>query len=438
MRIALVIENAEPHRGGAQGWTFEFARHLLARGHEVHVVAQQFAPEALAMPIVPHTLGRCRSRAQFAAVAERCVRSLPVDIVHDMGAGWYGDVFQPHDGSRRALWHRKLDALPAWLGAAKRLWMRFSPRYEDYRRVLRRQFRESWTLLAMSEVVADDFVRFDGAQAGQIQVVHHGVDVERFAPERCRALRGPMRQTLGASDDAVLFLFAGHDLARKGLATAIAALGRMHAPAQISKTNRTVSSAAAPSSVERARHARLIVLGRARQKRHFERLARCAGVAGAVVFVGPQTDPLPYYAAADALVLPTRHEPFGLVILEAAACGLPVITTRRAGASELMESGREGYLLSDPHDDRTLAEQMTALLDPQKRDLMGAAARAMALRHPFEVSVDKILAIYNQIPDQRREEVGSAAVRMPLGLSAATRSTRSSTRTSVHSAGRCS
>ena len=63
---------------------------------------------------------------------------------------------------------------------------------------------------------------------------------------------------------------------------------------------------------------------------------------------GPQPDIAPWYAAADLLVLPTRYEPFGNVIVEALACGLPVITTALAGASSAVVPGVNGLLQQDP------------------------------------------------------------------------------------------
>ena len=116
-----------------------------------------------------------------------------------------------------------------------------------------------------------------------------------------------------------------------------------------------------------------------------------------MTFVGPVEDPVPYYAAADALVLPSFYDPFGLVVLEAAACGLPVVTSRASGASELLSEGRDGYVLDDPADAASWADRLERLLDPALRRRMGEAARRLALQYTLERNCDALLAIYHEL-----------------------------------------
>ena len=94
---------------------------------------------------------------------------------------------------------------------------------------------------------------------------------------------------------------------------------------------------------------------------------------------------------------PTWYDPCSLVTLEAAACGLPVITTRYNGASELMQNGRDGFVLHDPQDFTTLAAHMEELLDPMLRERMGAAGRTMALQNTFERQTTKFLELYEEV-----------------------------------------
>ena len=101
-------------------------------------------------------------------------------------------------------------------------------------------------------------------------------------------------------------------------------------------------------------------------------------------------------------VLPTFYDPCSLSVTEAAACALPPITTQWNGASELLSDGVDGYVLSDPADDATLADRMARLLDPRLRDRMGQAARLLALEYPLQRNYDEILAIYREIRSQRK------------------------------------
>src|SRR5204862_936693 len=142
------------------------------------------------------------------------------------------------------------------------------------------------------------------------------------------------------------------DFERKGLAQAIAAVARVG-----------------------DKRLNLRVVGGDDPKKYLA-LAKDLNISAQVEFVGPVPDPRPHYAAADFFVLPTRHDPCSLVVLEALAMGLPVITTKQNGAAEIMTDGREGFIL-ESRDDPLLVEKMRALLDAQVRERMREAALAL-------------------------------------------------------------
>ena len=120
--------------------------------------------------------------------------------------------------------------------------------------------------------------------------------------------------------------------------------------------------------------ARLVVVGHPKFGR-YERQARRLGVANRVSFLGHRTDPKNCYFAADFLVHPTFYDPCSLVALEALACGLPVITTRYNGASELLSPPSDGLVINDPHDAASLASAMANMLD---RGYLRDAAQRLA------------------------------------------------------------
>jgi UDP-glucose:(heptosyl)LPS alpha-1,3-glucosyltransferase len=121
----------------------------------------------------------------------------------------------------------------------------------------------------------------------------------------------------------------------------------------------------------------LLVAGSPRTQR-YERLARRLGIAHRVNFLGPRRDMLHCYFAADFLVHPTFYDPCSLVVLEALACGLPVITSRFNGVSELLTRPQDSYVIDDPHDHARLAACMEELLDPARRNTCAQAARRSA------------------------------------------------------------
>src|SRR4029079_15722540 len=116
----------------------------------------------------------------------------------------------------------------------------------------------------------------------------------------------------------------------------------------------------------------------------YERLARRLGVAARVCFLCFCPDTRDCYFASDFFVHPTFYDPCSLVVLEALACGLPIITSRYNGAAEVMRPPREGYVLDDPHNLDQLAGALKHLLDPARRAAGAQAARRTAALWTFE------------------------------------------------------
>src|SRR4051794_897274 len=114
MKIGLLLERFEPRRGGLEQWTWQFARSLTRRGHEVHVVAFEFYEDAASDGIFPHLLEMKRSPLERAEALAAHVPELHLDIVHDKGVGWTADIIHPHGGSTKALWEHNLLRIPKW------------------------------------------------------------------------------------------------------------------------------------------------------------------------------------------------------------------------------------------------------------------------------------------------------------------------------------
>jgi glycosyltransferase involved in cell wall biosynthesis len=183
------------------------------------------------------------------------------------------------------------------------------------------------------------------------EVIGNGVDTTRFRPPS-EVERRAARKTLGLAEDDVCCLFVGHEFDRKGLPLLIAAL------IDLPEVVHTVVAGGTPDMVAAARH-----------------LADERGIAARLHFLGQVTDPLPCYHAADVFALPSAYEANALVLLEALACGLPIIATPVGHAAGLVEEGRNGYLV-----ERSVPAVRDALLRFTTADgaAMAAAARRTA------------------------------------------------------------
>jgi UDP-glucose:(heptosyl)LPS alpha-1,3-glucosyltransferase len=202
-------------------------------------------------------------------------------------------------------------------------------------------YRRSETrIVAISESVKHDLVRFEGASTNAITVVPNGVDIERFHPANREFFRVETRKELGLDDDQVAVLFVGNSWGRKGLCTAIEAIR--------DQTNVC-----------------LVVVGDGVPDVFTKHLS--PELASRILFTGKQHDKVErYFAAADIFILPTLYEPFGLVILEALASGLPSIVSASAGASEWLIDGVDALLLKDPLDgDEARTALLSILTNPE-------------------------------------------------------------------------
>ncbi len=224
--------------------------------------------------------------------------------------------------------------------------------------------------VCVSEGVADELRRFFPTAAERVMSIPNGVDVDAFQPGLRADEAAGLRAAQGIAPDRLTAAFVGSEWERKGLGPAIRAL------------------AAAPDWD-------LIVAGGGDQDSYRE-LGRSIGVAERIHWLGVSRDVPLVYEAADALVFPSSYEAFPLVILEAAASGLAILTTPVNGVGELLVDGRSGMLITK--DPAVIGARLQELAgDPELRRTIAQGAREAVLSFTWERMVRSHHELYQRI-----------------------------------------
>jgi hypothetical protein len=161
----------------------------------------------------------------------------------------------------------------------------------------------------------------------------------------------------------------------------------------------------------------LVVVGREKRLAPYARAAQAAGVAQRVSFAGPQADAKPFFGAADAFVLPTLYDPLPNAALEAMACGLPVITSSKSGAAELV-TGHDAGFVCDARDTAALAAHMRALLEASTRERLGAHARDAVLPLTPDAMTLALVLLYKSLLEESVARRRAAKARAPVAAQA--------------------
>src|SRR5580704_9255342 len=195
--------------------------------------------------------------------------------------------------------------------------------------------RKRTALTAISQHSADSLKELYGRD--DVRVIRYGVDTNIFNPNARKARRDSERSTLQIDSSTFCLLLIGNDWKSKGLDALLRAIAEC-----------------------RELPLFLLVAGSDGQRVYSEAIQELA-LESKVRFLEPSPDVVKFYAAADAYVGPSLEDAYGLPILEAMACGLPVIASARAGASEIIRDGENGFVLNNPEDSHELAELLRRL-----------------------------------------------------------------------------
>lgn len=387
MKIAFGYESVLPARGGCETYITDLARRLVADGHEVHLYACRWDAAALPKSVRCHALGlppgpRFLRPWRFGAACEQALREACHDVTIGFDKTWGQDVLYPQGGLHSASAEHNLGKYRRpWMRSLARVVKHFDLAHHSFVRLEQRQYLGPTRPLVIvnSHMVQRHFQEHYGIDPSTLRVVYSAIDPGRFPAHDRPRIRQEWRERWGIGPEETVGLFAAMNYRLKGLDPLLHALRYL------------------PSY----RPFRLLVAGNSRFQ-GYQRLARRLGVAHMVQFLGPCSEMRNCYFAADFLVHPTFYDPCSLVVLEALACGLPVVTTRFNGARELLHPPREGYVIDDPHDHRRLAECMMDLLDPDQRGACARAAAETATHWTFDDHYRQMLQVFTEAAARKR------------------------------------
>ncbi len=369
LTVALITPSIVENDGQGRV-NFEIVRRLLDRGFRFSVAVMRISPSIATrpgvavtrypfsrLPALPRTilfkafterwLARRRKTVHVVQIdGASAVTSSDINPSHFVHAAWRKSIWR--DDARRALWYRSYHVLLAALNV----------------RAERRAYGAAKRVVAVSNHVRSELIAI-GVPPEKIAVVALGVDVDAFHPGDCD------RSAYGLPDNRLVLAFAGDmTTGRKNLDTVLAALQLLP-------------------------NVHLAVIG-STDKNPYPAIAAKMGLADRVSFLGFRRDVPEIFRCCDAFVFPSRYEPFGLVVLEALASGIPVISARTTGASDVV-TPECGIIIDNPNDVAALAEAIgTMERDRAKLQRMKGAAREVAMQYSWDRVADRFEQLYRE------------------------------------------
>lgn len=425
LNIGIIRMRYTPY-GGAEVFLSRFIDELLSKGHTCHVFAKEWADgksevgsqKSEARNQTPNlifhkvmTFGPSFLRIlSFALNSYFAVKKTPLDAIVSFERTLYQDVYRAGDGCHKE-WlmqrresdvrSQKPEVRRKIILPLKRIVAYINPLHRSILYLEKKLFQSKRLkfVVANSNRGKEEIIRHYGLPEEKICVIYNGIDLKQPCLHDKDKIRTAYREKIGVKNEIAL-LFVGSGFERKGLKFLIQALAILKKAVATSPfiPFAEEDTFLSPSGVGRGRMPllKLIVVGKGNIKKH-QNMADSLGVGMDVKFMGPVSDVNGYYCAADIFVLPSLYEPFSNACLEAMAGGLPVVTSRINGVSEILMHGKDGMIVEDPANPEEIAEGIKPLLDEKTRQAAGKAARMTVENYGIEKNVDKFLRLIEQM-----------------------------------------
>jgi UDP-glucose:(heptosyl)LPS alpha-1,3-glucosyltransferase len=396
MKIAMVIEEFDLQKGGQERSTFEIAELLAAKGMDVTLVTAESAglPAGAKSKLIDFEIehpSRAKRYMKFVQATNDYFQKNRFEIIHAITPVPCANVYQPRGGLAQEIFNRNL-ARYTGLRRMLRKWFGLNPRMKEIERMERFLATETrCTFLAVSDYVQRQCMEHLGLPADRTRVIFNGVDLQRLPAAKNEEERNHLRTVMGIGPKELAGVFIATNFKLKGLDVLIEAarlLREKHA--------------------EALSRFRFIISGPDKNRRYFEKVQRL-GLAERILFLGPSGEIGSLYNLADFLIHPTWYDPCSRVVLEAMACGVPAISTKYNGASELLTKRNCGLVLDEPADAGALMDAFLTMLNEDQRTEFARNGLSARKEISMDRHVEELIKFYHE--NLQRKTAGNQKVK---------------------------
>ena len=393
VKVCFISPEYLPLSGGTGAYVYYLSNELMKHGNSIYIVTgydesrdvkvneqrHVFFLKTLKIPVVKSFL--------FAGSAFRKLNEMrgrfPVDITH-VNLPLVPSFAVPEGFGKTLIstvhstWKGEAEAIKGEPYSRLNPIEKFMVSFNWFLRIFEEKMLErSNKIIAVSDFTRRELRQYYKVKEDKIRVIHNGVDIEKFKPATDKR---KLKEELGFNPDDIAILSVGRLYARKGLFTLIESM---------------------PAVVKRFRNAKFIISGKGQSGEMKKLVAHATrlGIRDNIIFTGYFPDKkLPkLYQAADVFAFSTFYENLPFAVLEAMSSGLPIVTTLVGGIPEMIDDGKNGFLVA-PFNSKDMSDRILYFLEhPAEASEMALLARkAVEERFDWRLVVKKVLKVYHE------------------------------------------
>lgn len=361
--------------GGAEQFVAELTGRLIDQtGYDFHVCANRWQkPNAPIIfqqtPII--SFPKFLTTPSFAYFVQGHINRSNFSLVHSHERIFAADIFTMH-GIPHRYWVHNIRRKQMSLYDLATDWVEKKLVYQG----------KCKKFIAVSNLTKDIFLQEYKINPDKVAVINPGVDLSDYARHNKDSVRNDIRRELGINIADPVIIFASMNFEIKGLDDILFSLAKLKAQNHKFK---------------------LIVAGKGNIKK-YTKMSEEAQIISDIIFTGPVSKEhlIKMYLASDLYIMLSKFDTFGMVVLEAMAAGLPVIISSNVGARDIVQEGKNGFIVSNTSDRDYIAAKIALLLDKNSRRPLAEAADQTAAKNTWDDVTKKYAVIYENILEEKR------------------------------------